>query len=299
MNKNILSANGKQYAIETYGMSIPETQNNLGKVTPYKGKRQKWGKNGKQGKKRKVNKNILSVNGKDYTIQTEGVNIPEIQNNLEKVTPYKGKQGKMRKNRKKGKMNKNILSANGKQYTIETDGMSIPETQNNLEKLAPYRGKKQKWEKNGKQRKNRKMNENILSVNGKQYTIESEKKSIPETQNNLDKRLLGVCVTDKVDLEELERLLEAGADINYSSGGRTCLMYTSHKGSYEATQMLLEFKAKVNMKDDYGKTALHFASEHDHIDVVRLLLQHGADPYIKGNDGDGDSPVFFDFSTMI
>lgn len=40
-----------------------------------------------------------------------------------------------------------------------------------------------------------------------------------------------------------------------------------------------------------GRTALHMAARWGHLDVVELLLSHGADPAIKaeveGNDGPG------------
>jgi len=34
----------------------------------------------------------------------------------------------------------------------------------------------------------------------------------------------------------------------------------------------------INASDESGSTALHYASEHGHLDVVEILLEHGADP---------------------
>ena len=61
-------------------------------------------------------------------------------------------------------------------------------------------------------------------------------------------------------------------------------------GNYEATKLLLDNKASVNMKDKDGLTALHQASSWDNIEVVRLLLESGADPDIKDNYG--EPPLF-------
>ena len=109
MNENILSVDGTLYSIQTEGKSISEKQHNFKKVTPPKGKKgkkgkiggrgkkEKNGKGGKKGGKRKkwkTNENILSINGKQYSIETEEKSVPEKQNNLEKSTPFMGKKGK-------------------------------------------------------------------------------------------------------------------------------------------------------------------------------------------------------------
>ena len=66
-------------------------------------------------------------------------------------------------------------------------------------------------------------------------------------------------------------------------------MMTAFAGKGEAAQLLIDYKADVNAKDEKGSTALHYASA-SHIDLVRLLLKNGADPDIKSNDG--VSPLF-------
>jgi len=38
-----------------------------------------------------------------------------------------------------------------------------------------------------------------------------------------------------------------------------------------------------------GETPLHRAAERGHLDVVKLLLEHGVDPDVQGEDGNAPS----------
>ena len=42
--------------------------------------------------------------------------------------------------------------------------------------------------------------------------------------------------------------------------------------------MLLEKTEAIDMRDDQGNTALHYAVMNDHYDVTRMLLKRNADP---------------------
>jgi ankyrin repeat protein len=59
-------------------------------------------------------------------------------------------------------------------------------------------------------------------------------------------------------------------------------------GGLDATKMLLDRKANVNAQDVRGMTPLMLALALDHPDprIVRLLLEHGADPNIKSKSGE-------------
>jgi ankyrin repeat protein len=75
-------------------------------------------------------------------------------------------------------------------------------------------------------------------------------------------------------------LVEHGADIlkpNYNGG--TCLINSLH--NYRLTKYIIEHGADVNAKDKYLKTALHYAIERDKLEVVKLLLSSGADPFME------------------
>lgn len=76
----------------------------------------------------------------------------------------------------------------------------------------------------------------------------------------------------------VELLLEAGASVNvaHAGNGVTPLMAASVAGSEAMVSMLLQRKARVNVGEDRNWTALTFASQYGHEEVVRLLLDAGA-----------------------
>ena len=91
---------------------------------------------------------------------------------------------------------------------------------------------------------------------------------------------------DQVDI--MRWLLDHGADKN----ARTKYLWTPLYGAVlrpwsKAAQVLLEHNADANLQDIHGRTPLHRTLVHGMdrmlIDVVRRLLEHGADPNIRTN----------------
>ncbi|MDR2823963.1 MAG: ankyrin repeat domain-containing protein [Prevotellaceae bacterium] len=82
-------------------------------------------------------------------------------------------------------------------------------------------------------------------------------------------------------------LVERGADVNRRIvNGMTVLHVTcmSPRASAETIKFLIQKKANVNAKDKNGLTPLHYAAISDvGIDVIKCLLESGADPKIKSN----------------
>jgi ankyrin repeat protein len=54
------------------------------------------------------------------------------------------------------------------------------------------------------------------------------------------------------------------------------LQNASFEGALEVVRLLLEHGADVEVKDYYGKTALQEAADRGHDKVVELLREHGA-----------------------
>ncbi len=63
------------------------------------------------------------------------------------------------------------------------------------------------------------------------------------------------------------------------------LIYASASGEIEVVKLLLEAGADVNHQSKKGNTALMYASHNGHIEVVKLLLEAGAVADIQNNSG--------------
>jgi Ankyrin repeats (3 copies) len=59
--------------------------------------------------------------------------------------------------------------------------------------------------------------------------------------------------------------------------GKKALIHAARVGDIERVKMLLGLKVSTKIKDKYGWTALHYAAEGGHKDVVALLLDKGDD----------------------
>jgi ankyrin repeat protein len=67
-------------------------------------------------------------------------------------------------------------------------------------------------------------------------------------------------------------------------GGNTALWFAAQGplvGGVEVAKVLLEAGADVNRQCEHGRTALHMAAAWGHHEVVKLLLEHSADPTIR------------------
>ena len=79
------------------------------------------------------------------------------------------------------------------------------------------------------------------------------------------------------DLEEVERLLNEGADINARAmNGMTPLILASQMGHTKVVEVLLHRGADVNAKSNAGSTALMLAKERGHKKIIALLRENGA-----------------------
>src|SRR6478735_5091374 len=55
----------------------------------------------------------------------------------------------------------------------------------------------------------------------------------------------------------------------------------ARKGDAEAVKKLLDEGVDVNTRFRYNATALFYACDHGHVDVVKVLLDHNADMSVK------------------
>ncbi|XP_013855886.1 KN motif and ankyrin repeat domain-containing protein 1 [Austrofundulus limnaeus] len=95
-------------------------------------------------------------------------------------------------------------------------------------------------------------------------------------------------VKDMIIVEEL--FSKGDVNARASQAGQTGLMLAVSHGRMDMVRALLDHGADVNIQDDEGSTALMCASEHGHVDIVKLLLgQPGCDASLS--DGDGSNAL--------
>ena len=84
--------------------------------------------------------------------------------------------------------------------------------------------------------------------------------------------------------EIVQMLIQYGADLNVKDdNSKTVLHHACNQE--EILELLLTSGAEVNATDDRNQTALHLAAKGNNPKIVKLLLEFGADNSIKDEDG--------------
>lgn len=91
------------------------------------------------------------------------------------------------------------------------------------------------------------------------------------------------------NLPKFKQLLDAHPEIinqYYSKDSTTLLNSAAWWGRVDAVEELLKRKADVNARNVYGHTPLYYCISHNGTKAIaQMLLDHGADFTIAGNDG--------------
>jgi len=84
-------------------------------------------------------------------------------------------------------------------------------------------------------------------------------------------------------------LVDAEADVlHLNKKGQSTLHLAAHNGAYDAVAYLTEheqLRHMIDLQDERGRTALHHAAARGHQGVVSRLMDVGADPRLKTNNG--------------
>ena len=108
-----------------------------------------------------------------------------------------------------------------------------------------------------------------------------------------------MCIRDRfraaycnhVDVVRLLLEFRAEVDRRGDAYGKTPLMAASEEGHDEVVRVLLDAGADVNASEENGKGALYYASDEGHTSTAQLLLDRGAD--VSARHGrDPFRPVF-------
>lgn len=112
------------------------------------------------------------------------------------------------------------------------------------------------------------------------------------TVESTDPRFSPLLWAARVGAPEIaEYLIEHGADVNFvSHRGETPILMASMVGSTETVGLLLEHGAEIE-QEETPTTPLIMAVQGEHLDVVRMLLDNGADP--NASNRQGQSPLQF------
>ena len=99
--------------------------------------------------------------------------------------------------------------------------------------------------------------------------------------------LIKASASREVISQEIIRAIEAGADVNAKDDiyGITALMWAAMNGRSEVVKILLDAGADVNAKTEGGTTALMLAAFLDNTEVAKILLNAGANVNARTKDG--------------
>jgi ankyrin repeat protein len=107
-----------------------------------------------------------------------------------------------------------------------------------------------------------------------------------DRQEVLDEALVWAAKSGRTEI--LPRLVEAGARLDADPYRGTPLIWAATRNRIETAAWLIDHGADPNRRATFGGlthgqgvTALHLAAQDGHLEMVRLLIQRGADPKIQ------------------
>ena len=106
-----------------------------------------------------------------------------------------------------------------------------------------------------------------------------------KVRNAISKRQL-IDAAGNGDFNNVLRLLEKGAPTSYvcKHRGSSAIMIASKYGHIEIIRLLIQYGADIDAQNHQGQTSLMLASKYGHKECVQLLLEKGANPNIIDNN---------------
>ncbi|XP_056642539.1 acyl-CoA-binding domain-containing protein 6-like [Diorhabda sublineata] len=99
----------------------------------------------------------------------------------------------------------------------------------------------------------------------------------------------------KNDIKQVKTYLETN-NPDFVSEGLYLIHWAADAGSIDMLKTIIDAGADINIKDSDGQTALHYAASCGHIECVKFLLQSGANKEAKDHDDSTPSDVAFNIA---
>jgi ankyrin repeat protein len=87
------------------------------------------------------------------------------------------------------------------------------------------------------------------------------------------------------NFEVLNLLIKNGADVNAKYHGETLLHKSVWYGQIKLVTWLLKHGIDYNCRDNFGRTALHYANRSSNFEIYKILLHNGADSNVIDMEG--------------
>ena len=87
------------------------------------------------------------------------------------------------------------------------------------------------------------------------------------------------------DLAKVKILISNGADVNYVCNNYSVLLHASAKSTNFIVAFLISKGADVNFKNQFNETPLMYACHYHNADIIEILLQCGADVNASCDEG--------------
>ncbi|XP_077195015.1 protein phosphatase 1 regulatory subunit 12A isoform X4 [Paroedura picta] len=137
-----------------------------------------------------------------------------------------------------------------------------------------------------KQKRNEQLKRWIGSETDQEPPVVKRKK----TKVKFDDGAVFLAACSSGDTEEVLRLLERGADINYANvDGLTALHQACIDDNVDMVKFLVENGASINQPDNEGWIPLHAAASCGYLDIAEYLISQGA--HVGAVNSEGDTPL--------
>uniref|UniRef100_A0A3B3RK50 Protein phosphatase 1 regulatory subunit n=1 Tax=Paramormyrops kingsleyae TaxID=1676925 RepID=A0A3B3RK50_9TELE len=132
-----------------------------------------------------------------------------------------------------------------------------------------------------------KRNEQLKRWLGSETDLEPPILKKKKTKVKFDDGAVFLAACSSGDTEEVLRLLDRGADINYANvDGLTALHQACIDDTVDMVMFLVQNGANINQPDNEGWIPLHAAASCGYMDIAKYLISHGANVGVVNSEGE-------------